>query len=638
MDGVRFFLNTDFRENPTDLLPMTYSITQDPQTGQNKYDLCSRNPGFWKRFRSAINAMHAQGYHKILFTMSHNYNGGACTYCPWGYNTQNWTSANGNWMNSWSNLASEQPPSCNIPGVTNARDWIIHEYIELTRRMYLYGGRTLTIEIHNEPAHSGANLSEIQQAHIDLINALRSEFPDLNIQVNLDPIEGLNSTTHCPDIDAGSLSTMWSALSSMVDVWALHTFIPDCVDPSLNVYPSGSLFWTMFESGKLEISADGQFCSNQGGDIHLKCQCCHILTGETLDMALRQSKNRGYAQKFAPFSFEHSWGGETLAGHTASAHRNYDDWDVWENDEIACLRQRADAGDLNECGGGALAPRSSVIKHILGNGNFNDGSCLIVPYAQRNNTIFLLWNSTFSTAGHEYTCSLTGDNLNSPGDDIVGLASTTLDCSSGSCSATYTLTCGGGIPTQNLQVSVCGDNACTKNACETASNCDTDCGCNFNNNCERSDRDENENNCIDCAQPDIDVNNLDGDPNDNNVVIVSPNTWYTVSWENNAPTSANCTVYRKDEGEQDYSPWVDAWQVSSKQEIFNRPQDTCSSDLECYQQYNDPCYSCEGTSYIRERFYKLVCSENNIEKLDPVSARTSYTVYRCVYQPRSCTN
>ncbi len=121
-------------------------------------------------------------------------------------------------------------------------------------------------------------------------------------------------------------------------------------------------------------------------------------------------------------------------------------------------------------------------------------------------------------------------------------------------------------------------------------------------------------------------------------MIVSPNTWYTVSWENNAPTSANCTVYRKDEGEQDYSPWVDAWQVSSKQEIFNRPQDTCSSDLECYQQYNDPCYSCEGTSYIRERFYKLVCSENNIEKLDPVSARTSYTVYRCVYQPRSCTN
>ena len=638
-NGIRLFMNFNAIEStaPNAIYPY-------PKGSSGKYNICQmNNTTFWERYRQAIQYMKLKGYQKILVTMGHTYNSGSCRpgtlscpkpYLPWHYNEQGWTSADGNWMNRWDALVNDPSP-CSY--AQNAQDWIKIQYKELSRRLYQYTGEILVVELFNEVTHNATNHDQIKQAHIDLTNVIHEVSPDITIQFNIDPELDTNSNK-CPKGDDSNLQSYWNDIGQYADVWAMHTFVPWCFDStSPNRIPDGSFFWTIFNSGKLEVSIDGQFCHDQGFpntslegmDNRELCNCCHILTGETLDQALKRAVEEGYHMKFAPFDFEHSWGGMYEAQHDDPYNHGYY-WDRWESDEVACLASRLDTGNTSGCGNMAV-PNASTLRGRT-TGNYHTGTFPV----ESDTTIRLLWNSTFETSGHSYSCSVTTDlqNENIPqGNQGAYTLSSQLTCANAPAHVTLSCT---GMPDRTLTLTLCGNNTCDMN-CETPSSCSSDCWfCNYDSRCQNTQSQdvnyETQTGCIDCARPNILVNGQEGS-GDEFIVEVQPDQTYTVSWQNKAPQTAGCTVYRQ----LDSNPrttWVsNAWSTTSKNDIITitASDGLCTDNSDC----TDPCFYCDTTvtpnAIMVKKKYTLECSEHGVMKSDFVTAQATAYFYKCKY-------
>jgi hypothetical protein len=418
---------SDSNLNQRGVQPYAY----DPQAG--KFNLCAWDTEYWNRVAAALQAMRHRGYRKIMFTIGHKYQG-PNPYLPWVNNTNGVNICNlaGNcdWITGWNSLKQRNVPTCDFTGP--ADQWVIHEYKKLIRRLREVASALgpdvpprIVIEIYNEadPTKPG-----VLTAHCDIIQALRSEFPDLRIQVNIDPPWNVWDTL------CGTQQPL--PLRDLVETWAVHGLTHE----TLSQVPDN-----IFTSGKLEISTDGQWC---GDSISTCCNCCHVHSGELLDAAIQRA---GGDAKSLPFAFEH----DTGLVRTSLPPANGIAWQAWELSEVQCLYQ-------GHCGGtgctGAFAGDVKGKKEAP----FSDGPLTV----DVRSPVLVFWDATFSTSTlrRTFTCSVPG-----VGSGTAGCGTLTAGCGT----TTVALYCNNTLM-DTLELRTCGNGVCDTQ-CETPDNCALDC-------------------------------------------------------------------------------------------------------------------------------------------------------------------
>jgi hypothetical protein len=425
---------SDSKLNQRGVQPYAYDSQAD------KFDLCRWDTVYWDRVAKALDAMVNWGYRKIMFTIGHKYQGPNPSL-PWVNNTNGVNICNlaGNcdWITGWNSLKQRNVPTCDFTGP--ADQWVIHEYKKLIRKLLDVAGTIqsdvadvrslIVIEIYNE---ANPEDSDVLPAHCEIIQALRSEFPNLRIQVNIDPPWGANAWD---DWKCGD-----QFLRDLVETWAVHGLTPE----TLSNVPAD-----IFSSGKLEISTDGQWCE---GSISICCDCCHVHSGELLDAAIQQA---GGDAKNLPFAFEH----DTGLVRTSLPPANGIAWQAWELDEVQCLYQ-------GHCGGtGCTGAFAGDVK-----GKKEEEEA---PFSDRPLTVDVgsivrvFWDATFSTSTlrRTFTCSVPG-----VGSGTAGCGTRTAGCGT----TTVALYCNNTLM-DTLELRTCGNGVCDTQ-CETPDNCALDCG------------------------------------------------------------------------------------------------------------------------------------------------------------------
>jgi hypothetical protein len=355
------------------------------------WDEASAGPNdlsYWERVRAAVEKMAQAGFRKILITLGHVY-----SPSPWLQDHN---------INKYGDFGA-QVPSCqgnttpiNIGGAWIAnwgslnqcqKDWIKAEYQRLAQKFMAVaeqavpgGSQLLVFEVFNEAGPT------TWPAHQELVQALvQAGVPAARIQVNIDA--PLNGPCGCPNFDDTSFTTAWNHLIGSVGSWAVHSLWSECLT---DCYSSSSFFWaTMWTSGKLELSTDGQFCIT--GPTAPCCSCCHIQAGELLDAAIQRA---GGDAKNLPFAFEH----DTGLVRTDLPPANGIAWQAWELSEVQCLFRR-------HCGPGCTAPLAA---QIYGRGPGTDQfqrPSVTIGYGDE---VALFWNATFPSSFNQFSCSVPG--------------------------------------------------------------------------------------------------------------------------------------------------------------------------------------------------------------------------------------
>jgi hypothetical protein len=416
---------SDSNLNQRGVQPYAY----DPQAG--KFNLCVWDTEYWNRVAAALQAMRDQGYRKIMFTIGHKYQG-PNPYLPWVNNTNGVNICNlaGNcdWITGWNSLKQRNVTTCDFTGP--ADQWVIHEYKKLIRWLREVAGALgpdvpprIVIEIYNE---ADPTKPDVLTAHCDIIQALRSEFPDLRIQVNIDP------PWNVWDTPCGTQQPL--PLRDLVETWAAHSLTHE----TLSQVPDN-----IFTSGKLEISTDGQWC---GDSISTCCNCCHVHSGELLDAAIQRA---GGDAKNLPFAFEH----DTGLVRTDLPPANGIAWQAWELSEVECLFRR-------HCQGiGCPGPTAGDVKGRVGD-LWADGPLTVSAGA----SVRVFWDTTFRNSQNPYACSVSG-----VGGGTFGCSSVTAGCGT----TTVALYCNNTLM-DTLELRTCGNGVCDTQ-CETPDNCPLDC-------------------------------------------------------------------------------------------------------------------------------------------------------------------
>ena len=410
------------------------------------WDEASAGPNdlsYWERVRAAVEKMAQAGFRKILITLGHVY-----SPSPWLQDHN---------INKYGDFGA-QVPSCqgnttpiNIGGAWIAnwgslnqcqKDWIKAEYQRLAQKFMAVaeqavpgGSQLLVFEIFNEADPT------TWPAHQELVQALvQAGVPAARIQVNIDA--PLNGPCGCPNFDDTSFTTAWNNLIGSVGSWAVHSLWPKCLT---DCYSSSSFFWTtMWTSGKLELSTDGQFCNT--GPTAPCCPCCHIQAGELLDAAIQQA---GGDAKNLPFAFEH----DTGLVRTDLPSANGIAWQAWELSEVECLFRRHCQGI--DCPG----PTAGDVKGRVGN-LWADGPLTV----SAGDSVQVFWDTTFRNSQNPYACSVSG-----VGGGTFGCSSVTAGCGT----TTVALYCNNTLM-DTLELRTCGNGVCDTQ-CETPDNCALDC-------------------------------------------------------------------------------------------------------------------------------------------------------------------
>ncbi|GBC85734.1 hypothetical protein HRbin11_02184 [bacterium HR11] len=563
------------------------------------WDEASAGPNdlsYWERVRAAIEKMVQAGFRKILITLGHVY-----SPSPWLNNSNTYgdfgdqvPSCQGNttpiqiggaWIANWGSLSQCQ------------RDWIKAEYQRLAQKFMAAaeqavpgGSQLLVFEVFNEARPT------TWPAHQELVQALvQAGVPAARIQVNIDA--PLNGPCGCPNFDDANFMVAWNNLIGSVGSWAVHALWSECLT---DCYSPSAFFWTtMFTSGKLEISTDGQFCIT--GPTVPCCRCCHIRAGELLDAAVQRALTAGRTLQTLPFAFEHDTGIVRTDFPAADGIA----WQTWELSEVQCLFQRHCQGI--SCAG----PMAADVKGRVRD-SWADGP-LTVP---AGGSVPVFWNTTFRNSQNPYTCSVAG-----VGDGTFGCSSVTAACGT----TTVGLTCTGpaGSVQDTLEVRTCGNGVCDT-ACENATNCPADCPpeCDNDGVCESPP--ETTENCRDCFVVKDYCNGNDAS------CQVPAGTNFTISWELRIASSASCNILK------DGTTWEPNPTRPTGSRTDQIPsQNECETDTDC----NDPCLFCKTTGIFvpeESHTYEALCTWEglNFSDLVPVTVNVpGYYMKLCALKP-----
>lgn len=287
--GMRAFVNAYFQSerggwgvHPYSLKGPGSSCGHRPVTRYG-YCLSEWDPEYFRRVALISQGIPPQpgGHKKITFTIGHKYQCipsyvyGRANPAPWCSNIEG-IQVQGDWITRWDQFSDAE------------RRWILQEYVRLTQKLREQG--VDTIEIYNEALiseryHARERISVIE-AFQRLIRELKRSFPDLRLQVNMEPLwEGEKAVLD----DAGYVDA-WHRLSPDIDYWAIHGLLPQ-------EFPEHSaLFHEMARSGKLEISDEGQFCDRYHPDVPVMCR--NYCGGELFQKVYRFSEIHNYKIHF----------------------------------------------------------------------------------------------------------------------------------------------------------------------------------------------------------------------------------------------------------------------------------------------------------------------------------------------------